>query len=340
MASPREAKNSSETSSKVKVFVGFERSLLLKVRIRADLFNLPFPLFFFPFFSVWSLPWQLIGKCYLAQGWEFGIINSCFPCLWKQGGDWPVQGNQCNREHLQPRQRQQRNVPELEIVAFFFFPFFSPLSQLLENLNGIWAITACDSAPSSRQAIAGSYTHHDTSPVSKVVCKVTVAAEYEKRGTVCISEIRANQGATCAPWKCGWGDFSAVLVNVCVSVYSDRQTSAWKKKILLQRNTVEDNYRCMSVCVPACIHSCVYARRWRVAGLQKSPTSLALGHHVCGFAQHRNGDVRAESLFWKMRYKGCSLHQNNLTGCDGFPLIFQVASPILITSDFCVVEMG
>lgn len=55
-------------------------------------------------------------------------------------------------------------------------------------------------APRSSRAIAGSYSHHETSPVSKVVCKVIVAAEFEKRGTVCISKVCGNQGA---PWECG-----------------------------------------------------------------------------------------------------------------------------------------
>lgn len=56
--------------------------------------------------------------------------------------------------------------------------------------------------------------------------------------------------------------------------------------------------------------------------LQKSPPGFALSHCLRGFVQHRNGAVRAESHCWKMRYKGCSLHQNNLTGRDGFPLTF------------------
>lgn len=51
MAAQRGTKNSLQTSSLVKASVGFEQSLLLKVRIGAGLFHLPFVLFIFFFFS-------------------------------------------------------------------------------------------------------------------------------------------------------------------------------------------------------------------------------------------------------------------------------------------------
>ena len=73
MASLRDAKNSSETSSKVKVFAGFERSLLLKVRIRADLFNLPFLLFLFLFFSCVKL--ALAVDRQMLSGTRLGVWN-------------------------------------------------------------------------------------------------------------------------------------------------------------------------------------------------------------------------------------------------------------------------
>jgi len=111
---------------------------------------------------------------------------------------------------------------------------------LLENLNGIRAITACDSAPSSKRAIAGSYTHRDTSLVSKVACKVIAAAEYEKRGAVCISEMGANQGAMGAPWKRRWGDLSASLANACTSVFSDTLTG----RLLPKRKTTVSEENC------------------------------------------------------------------------------------------------
>lgn len=85
MAAQRGTKNSLQTSSLVKASVGFEQSLLLKVRIGAGLFHLPFVLFIFFFssflFPAWSLPWQCICKCYLAEGLESGIVNSYFLCL-------------------------------------------------------------------------------------------------------------------------------------------------------------------------------------------------------------------------------------------------------------------
>lgn len=73
MASPREAKNSSETSSKVKVFVGFEGSLLLKVRIRAELFNLPVLLLYFLFFS--SVKLALAVDRQMLFGTRLGVWN-------------------------------------------------------------------------------------------------------------------------------------------------------------------------------------------------------------------------------------------------------------------------
>lgn len=66
---PRGNLKIAQTYSKVKVFVGFEQSLLLKVRIRADLFNLLFLLFFFSFLSQACL------------GREFRVMNSCPLCL-------------------------------------------------------------------------------------------------------------------------------------------------------------------------------------------------------------------------------------------------------------------
>lgn len=61
---PRGSLKIAQTYSKLKVFVGFERSLLLKVRVRADLFNLPFLLFFFPLL------------CAACLGRQFRVINS------------------------------------------------------------------------------------------------------------------------------------------------------------------------------------------------------------------------------------------------------------------------
>lgn len=54
-------------------------------------------------------------------------------------------------------------------------------------------------------------------------------------------------------------------------------------------------------------------------GCRKAPQALLW---AAASVQHRDGVVRSELHRWKMRYKGCSLHQNNLTGCDGFPLTF------------------
>jgi len=54
MAAQRGTKNSLQTSSLVKASVGFEQSLLLKVRIGAGLFHLPFVLFIFFFLLSFS----------------------------------------------------------------------------------------------------------------------------------------------------------------------------------------------------------------------------------------------------------------------------------------------
>lgn len=73
MATLWEAKNSLQTSSKVKVVAGVRRSLLLKVRNRADLFNL---LFFPPPPNVkfaLKKDGQMLTGC---RGCEFGIRNS------------------------------------------------------------------------------------------------------------------------------------------------------------------------------------------------------------------------------------------------------------------------
>lgn len=152
--------------------------------------------------------------------------------------------------------RQQRKVSQIEIVVFslsFFFP-----SQLLENTSSTWAVPACDSALSSRRAIACSYTHRDTRPVSKVFSGVTETAEYEQRRAACVSEARADQCATCAPWKRGWG-FPALLLSACVSECSDILIGRLlpERKMLLKGKTGEgNNYIC--ACVPACIQICVY----------------------------------------------------------------------------------
>lgn len=115
MASPREAKNSSETSSKVKVLVGFERSLLLKVRTGVDLFNMPFLLFFFLFFSCVKLAlavdWQILSGTRLGV-WDYKQLLSVFvETGWGLG---PVKGNQLKEisvtESLRSQGRDNRGM--------------------------------------------------------------------------------------------------------------------------------------------------------------------------------------------------------------------------------------
>lgn len=277
---------------------------------------------------MWSFPWQSICEHCLAESWEIRITSSYF-CGNREGNDQFKEigvtgGIQTTEESVSDRNSC--------VFSFFFFP-----SQLLENMSSTWAVPACDSALSSRRAIACTYTHHDTRPVSKVFGGVTETAEYEQRRAVCVSETRADQCATCAPWKHGWG-FSALLLSACVSVCSDILIGRLlpERKMLLKGKTEEcNNYIC--VCVPACMQICVYAGiRW-AAGLQEGPRGTAL-LPPSGFAQSRDGDVRAEPHSWRRRYEGCPLHQNNLSGHDGFSLIFQVSSLIVITSDSCGLE--
>lgn len=266
----------------------------------------------------------------ILSGRKLGDPNYKQLFLWKQGGEWPkeigvAEGIQTTEESVSVRN-------SCVFSLFFFFP-----SQLLENTSSTWAVPACDSALSSRRAIACSYTHRDTRPVSKVFGGVTETAEQEKRRAVCVSEIRADRCATCAPRKRGWG-FSALLLSACVSVYSDILIGRLlpERKMLLKGKTGEgNNYVC--VYVPACIQMCMDAgMRW-AAGPQEGPTVTVL-LPPSGFAQSRDGDVGAEPHPWKRRYKGCPSHQNNLTGHNGFSLIFQVASLILITSGSCGLE--
>lgn len=70
MAAQRGTKNSLQTSSLVKASVGFEQSLLLKVRIGAGLFHLPFVLFIFFFPPFFFLREACLGSASASVIWQ------------------------------------------------------------------------------------------------------------------------------------------------------------------------------------------------------------------------------------------------------------------------------
>lgn len=101
-------------------------------------------------------------------------------------------------------------------------------------------------APRSRRAITGSYFHHETSPVSKVVCKVIVAAEFEERNCLCFQGVCKSGCCVCSMggWLRGFFIFSALLLNVCVSLCSGMLVGrqlAKKENTAFQRKIMEDN---------------------------------------------------------------------------------------------------